>query len=429
MRLVTRCPACATTFKVVRDQLRISDGWVRCGRCSEVFDATLDLHETDEEGVPIAPPPASTPARTPGLQSGRPQAQENLLPLSTLGAGLPAMSWPAADLLDLGPKPPSLPTAPAAESEDPVPIPTLDGSELGEEPWFDEIESDAKASSAALAESAAALAASLSASSSASPSARQEPGFTPSLTAPSPIEEAINAQLQKALRRERIKALRSERAQQKERERADQRGAPAAKEDAAQQPGTPEPVPEALLLEAPSAPVDLADETAGAQGESSGRLRRVLIAAGCLLALVLLVLQVMRHERDTLAAREPRLRPVLQALCGWSSCEISALRQIGAITIDGASFSREKEGDGYRLVFTLRNGSRMPLAMPSVELTLLDTQERALVRRVLSPAQFGAPAVLDPNAERSASLPLQLAGSQAEGLAPVAGYRLIAFYP
>ncbi|HWT19832.1 MAG TPA: zinc-ribbon domain-containing protein, partial [Variovorax sp.] len=54
MSLVTRCPACATTFKVVRDQLRISDGWVRCGRCSHVFDATLDLHE-----APDGPPAAS----------------------------------------------------------------------------------------------------------------------------------------------------------------------------------------------------------------------------------------------------------------------------------------------------------------------------------------------------------------------------------
>ena len=27
--LVTRCPACATLFKVVPDQLRISEGWVR----------------------------------------------------------------------------------------------------------------------------------------------------------------------------------------------------------------------------------------------------------------------------------------------------------------------------------------------------------------------------------------------------------------
>ena len=30
-------------FKVVPDQLRVSDGWVRCGQCSEVFDANLNL--------------------------------------------------------------------------------------------------------------------------------------------------------------------------------------------------------------------------------------------------------------------------------------------------------------------------------------------------------------------------------------------------
>ena len=30
-------------FKVVPDQLRISEGWVRCGKCSEVFDAARNL--------------------------------------------------------------------------------------------------------------------------------------------------------------------------------------------------------------------------------------------------------------------------------------------------------------------------------------------------------------------------------------------------
>ena len=68
-----------------------------------------------------------------------------------------------------------------------------------------------------------------------------------------------------------------------------------------------------------------------------------------------LVLQVLHHERDALVAREPQLRPLLQAWCEWSGCELSALRQIGSITIDGASFTREKEGEGYRLHFTLRN--------------------------------------------------------------------------
>src|SRR3954468_18268106 len=43
MSLITRCPACGTMFKVVPDQLRISEGWVRCGHCAEVFDATAHM--------------------------------------------------------------------------------------------------------------------------------------------------------------------------------------------------------------------------------------------------------------------------------------------------------------------------------------------------------------------------------------------------
>ncbi|HNJ46417.1 MAG TPA: zinc-ribbon domain-containing protein, partial [Ottowia sp.] len=43
MSLITRCPACATTFKVVPDQLRIAAGWVRCGHCQQVFDAAAHM--------------------------------------------------------------------------------------------------------------------------------------------------------------------------------------------------------------------------------------------------------------------------------------------------------------------------------------------------------------------------------------------------
>ena len=45
MSLITRCPACRTMFKVVPDQLRISEGWVRCGQCEEIFDAQSNLQE------------------------------------------------------------------------------------------------------------------------------------------------------------------------------------------------------------------------------------------------------------------------------------------------------------------------------------------------------------------------------------------------
>jgi predicted Zn finger-like uncharacterized protein len=49
--LAARCPACHTVFRVVPDQLRVSQGWVRCGRCAEVFNATQSLVDV-ETGAP-----------------------------------------------------------------------------------------------------------------------------------------------------------------------------------------------------------------------------------------------------------------------------------------------------------------------------------------------------------------------------------------
>ncbi len=45
MTLATRCSACGTSFRVVQDQLKVSGGWVRCGRCNEVFNALEGLYE------------------------------------------------------------------------------------------------------------------------------------------------------------------------------------------------------------------------------------------------------------------------------------------------------------------------------------------------------------------------------------------------
>jgi predicted Zn finger-like uncharacterized protein len=45
MSLATRCSSCGTVFRVVQDQLKISEGWVRCGRCNEVFNALEGLFD------------------------------------------------------------------------------------------------------------------------------------------------------------------------------------------------------------------------------------------------------------------------------------------------------------------------------------------------------------------------------------------------
>lgn len=66
MSLATRCPHCNTIFKVVQDQLKVSEGWVRCGRCTQVFNALEGLFDMEREAPPqrIVPPtaPVATPA-------------------------------------------------------------------------------------------------------------------------------------------------------------------------------------------------------------------------------------------------------------------------------------------------------------------------------------------------------------------------------
>lgn len=40
MSWITRCPECATIYKVVPDQLKVASGWLRCGHCQHAFDST-----------------------------------------------------------------------------------------------------------------------------------------------------------------------------------------------------------------------------------------------------------------------------------------------------------------------------------------------------------------------------------------------------
>lgn len=60
MRLITRCPQCETSFRVIPDQLKLAQGWVRCGRCTRVFEAAGQVFEFNE--TPANPEVADVPA-------------------------------------------------------------------------------------------------------------------------------------------------------------------------------------------------------------------------------------------------------------------------------------------------------------------------------------------------------------------------------
>src|SRR5664279_4666769 len=57
MSLATRCTSCGTVFRVVQDQLKVSEGWVRCGHCNEVFNALETLFDLERDTPPEWSPP------------------------------------------------------------------------------------------------------------------------------------------------------------------------------------------------------------------------------------------------------------------------------------------------------------------------------------------------------------------------------------
>lgn len=84
MSLVTRCPVCATAFRVQRAQLAARGGTVRCGKCGGVFDGVAGLIEqTDEHELLLEPSPQLglfDPSRRPQSADAESAAGEPLAP-------------------------------------------------------------------------------------------------------------------------------------------------------------------------------------------------------------------------------------------------------------------------------------------------------------------------------------------------------------
>src|SRR3989344_2563613 len=132
MSLATRCTHCGTIFKVVQDQLKVSEGWVRCGRCHEVFNALPALFDLDTEAppprqVPAVPSPAhpfAPPPQAPQVQQGPstpPPAQAPARPMASPPASTPTPppSWSRTQPSGLTP-PPAAVRAPSSPAPTPL---------------------------------------------------------------------------------------------------------------------------------------------------------------------------------------------------------------------------------------------------------------------------------------------------------------------
>ena len=305
-------------FKVVTDQLKVAQGWVRCGHCTEVFDASLYL-QTTQNPIPDAPP------------------------ASKIDADFKAPVEPAVSVV-----PSSAPEAEPVRTVQHVP---------------DSVVSHAVGAEVELLESA-------------------------QIADTGPVSE----------------------------------------------------LPDVLSEASPDDDVSFVRDSRRQAFWRGPAVRFALGLSGLLLAAVLLV-QFSVQQRNRLAAMEPWLKPWLQMLCEPLQCDIAPLRYIEGVVIDSSSFNKINS-DFYRLSFALKNTGTIPLAMPSLEVTLTDIQEHAVVRRVVTPAQFGVTdgsGLLNAGSDFSGVVVMHVLDSDAlsaVGSTPpvavplrVAGYRVLAFYP
>lgn len=103
--MLTRCPACTTTFRVTPEQLKARAGKVRCGKCQTVFNALDSLVETLPDPAVPAHPVAPATAR-----DGTPASSAAVGP----SPQPPAPKVPADVALDILLEPPTT-SAPAAD--------------------------------------------------------------------------------------------------------------------------------------------------------------------------------------------------------------------------------------------------------------------------------------------------------------------------
>ena len=368
MTLLTRCPACATMFKVVPDQLKIANGWVRCGQCSEVFEASLVPD-------PDAPSALDLPGRMP-----LPQTPETP---SFSACSQQGLAEPFVEATD---RAPSL-TPDFAPSLQEAPTPQDEAAPQAAAPADQAVPQEVMEVQPAV----------LPASFAAAMAALQEP--------------------------ERIEPTFSD---------ADlvfKPDSPPLAEPVGVSANAPDAPP---LAAEPLQPVEELSFMRDAQPTpfwTPPRLRTALVLL-CTLLLLALVLQWTVRHKDGLAAQQPRLAPWLQALCRPLGCEVRLLRRIESVQIERANF--KKSGTrAYLLTFVLKNTAATAVEIPALEVTLTDSQRQVLVRRVLLPAQFGVTAsTLQAHSEVAGVVALTLAteGDRVAAL-PVTGYRILAFYP
>jgi predicted Zn finger-like uncharacterized protein len=157
--------------------------------------------------------------------------------------------------------------------------------------------------------------------------------------------------------------------------------------------------------------------------------RRLPWVIGSLVALTAMGLQGALAFRVELATLWPEARPTLVAMCDIADCEVGLPAKVALVGIEASDLYPDTEHAGLlALTATLKNRAPFAQTYPHLELTLTDTADKAIARKVLAPADYLPPRTslangMPPNADILVAIGVDPGDMAANG------YRLYLFYP
>src|SRR5690606_6998578 len=116
---------------------------------------------------------------------------------------------------------------------------------------------------------------------------------------------------------------------------------------------------------------------------------RFMMALFVLLLILAALGQTAYFLRSDIAARWPQARPHLEQACTWLRCNVTLPQNIDLIMIDDSDLKEDTERLGLiHLSTTLINRADYSQALPLLELTLTDANDKPLLRRSFGPAEY-----------------------------------------
>jgi predicted Zn finger-like uncharacterized protein len=118
------------------------------------------------------------------------------------------------------------------------------------------------------------------------------------------------------------------------------------------------------------------------------RRRTVLFGIGALLLAIVLLAQLATAFRSEILATFPQTRPALTGLCKVFRCTVGWPARGDLLAVVGSELQALPGTSAFELTAVVRNRGNVTLALPAIELTLSDTLNRTVARKVFSPSDY-----------------------------------------